>query len=107
MNQSRLGVGQCQNPFIDQGIVDDDVGGFKAMQGKQGQEAGIARFDVIQQEDDPTRFVLIEAYKNAEAPALHRETEHYKIWRDRVESMMAEPRVRVKYSNVFPADENW
>ena len=71
------------------------------------QEPGIARFDVIQQEEDPTRFVLIESYKNAEAPALHRETEHYKVWRDRVESMMAGPRVRVKYSNVFPADENW
>lgn len=71
------------------------------------QEAGIARFDVIQQADDPTRFILVEVYKTAEAPAAHKETAHYARWRDTVAEMMAEPRQGIKYGNVFPNDENW
>jgi quinol monooxygenase YgiN len=71
------------------------------------KEAGIARFDVIQQTDDPTRFVLVEVYKNPEAQAAHRETVHYAAWRDTVADMMAEPRQGIKYSNIFPTDENW
>jgi autoinducer 2-degrading protein len=71
------------------------------------QEAGIARFDVIQQADDPTRFILVEVYKNAEAPAAHKATAHYARWRDTVAEMMAEPRQGIKYTNLFPNDENW
>ena len=71
------------------------------------QEAGIARFDVIQQEDDPTRFILVEVYKTAEAPAAHKATAHYARWRDTVAEMMAEPRQGIKYTNLFPNDENW
>ena len=71
------------------------------------KEAGIARFDVIQQVDDPTRFILVEVYKPAEAPAAHKETAHYLRWRDTVVDMMAEPRQGVKYINLFPNDENW
>jgi quinol monooxygenase YgiN len=71
------------------------------------QEAGIARFDVIQQAEDPTHFVLVEAYRTAEAPAKHKGTSHYARWSDTVVHMMAEPRSSVKYSNVFPADEGW
>jgi len=70
-------------------------------------EPGIARFDVVQGADDPTRFVLIEAYRTPEATALHKETAHYKIWRDTVAEMLAEPRTRVKYLNVYPEDEEW
>jgi (4S)-4-hydroxy-5-phosphonooxypentane-2,3-dione isomerase len=70
-------------------------------------EPGIARFDVVQQQDDPTRFVLVEAYRTADAPAAHKETKHYQIWRDAVEPMMAEPRSSVKFTNVFPQDEGW
>jgi len=69
-------------------------------------EPGIARFDVIQQQDDPTRFVFIEAYRTAEAPAAHKETKHYQTWRDTVASMMAEPRASVKFTNVFPEDRS-
>jgi quinol monooxygenase YgiN len=69
------------------------------------KEAGIARFDVIQQVDDPTKFILVEIYKTADAPAAHKETAHYKRWRDVVMSMMAEPRQGIKYSSIFP-DEN-
>ena len=70
-------------------------------------EAGIARFDVVQQEDDPTRFVLVEAYRTLEAPEDHKETEHYLAWRERVAPMMAEPRYSVKYTSVFPGPEGW
>ena len=66
------------------------------------KEAGVLRFDVIQQEDDPTRFVLVEIYKNAEASAAHKETAHYAKWRDTVAEMMAEPRQGIKYASVFP-----
>jgi (4S)-4-hydroxy-5-phosphonooxypentane-2,3-dione isomerase len=71
------------------------------------QEPGIARFDVIQQSDDPSRFVLVEAYRTPDDPARHKQTAHYQSWRDTVESMMAEPRRSVKYSNVFPSDQGW
>jgi quinol monooxygenase YgiN len=71
------------------------------------QEPGIARFDVIQQQDDPSRFVLVEVYRSAEDAAAHKETAHYATWRDTVASMMAEPRSSVKYSNAFPGDEGW
>ena len=71
------------------------------------QEPGIARFDVVQQADDPTRFVLVEAYRIADAPAKHKETAHYATWRDTVALMMAEPRRSVKYANCFPGDGDW
>ena len=66
------------------------------------KEPGIARFDVVQQQDDPTKFVLVEGYRTPEAPAAHKETRHYQTWRDMVAPMMAEPRSSVKFSNVFP-----
>lgn len=68
------------------------------------QERGIARFDVAQQADDPTRFVLVEVYRTPDAPAAHKATAHYATWRDTVVPMMAEPRTSVKYANVFPDD---
>ncbi len=71
------------------------------------KEQGIARFDVVQQLDDPTRFVLVEAYRTDNAPALHKETSHYQKWRDTVAPMMAETRTSVKFTNVFPSDAGW
>lgn len=71
------------------------------------REPGIARFDVVQQADDPTRFVLVEAYRSVEATAAHKETAHYLKWRDAVAEMMAEPRSSVKYENVYPQDAAW
>ncbi len=71
------------------------------------QEPGIARFDVLQQEDDPTRFVLVEVYRSAGAPARHKETAHYLRWRDAVAPMMASPRSGVRYANLFPDDSGW
>src|SRR5687767_13107754 len=66
------------------------------------REPGIARFDVAQQQDDPTRFVLVEVYRTDDAPAKHKETAHYLKWRDIVAPMMAEPRTSVKYASVSP-----
>lgn len=71
------------------------------------QEPGIARFDVVQQQDDPTRFVLVEVYRNAEAPLRHKETSHYAAWREAVAPLMAEPRTSVKFSAVFPDASGW
>jgi quinol monooxygenase YgiN len=70
-------------------------------------EPGVARFDVIQQQDDPTQFVLVEAYRTPAAPAAHKETKHYQMWRDAVAPMMAERRSSVKFVNLFPDDKQW
>ena len=70
-------------------------------------EPGVVRFDVLQQEDDPNRFVLLEIYRTPEDPARHKETAHYAAWRDRVAAMMAEPRSSVKYRAVFPEAPGW
>ena len=71
------------------------------------REPGIAGFDLVQHQDDPEKFVLVEAYRTPDAPAAHKETVHYKTWRDTVASMMAEPRASVKYTNLFPDDARW
>ncbi|MCP5109610.1 MAG: antibiotic biosynthesis monooxygenase [bacterium] len=71
------------------------------------QEPGVARFDVIQQNDDATRFILVEVYRTAEAPAAHKQTAHYQKWRETVADMMAQPRQAVKFGNVFPDEAGW
>jgi len=71
------------------------------------QEPGVLRFDVVQQQDDPTQFVLVEVYRDTAAAAAHKETKHYPVWRDVVAPMMAAPRTSVKFSNVFPDDQQW
>jgi quinol monooxygenase YgiN len=71
------------------------------------KEPGVARFDVVQQQDDPARFLLVEAYRDVAATAAHKETDHYQRWRDTVAEMMAEPRSSVKYTNVFPSSQAW
>lgn len=70
-------------------------------------EPGVARFDVIQQKDDETRFVLVEVYRDEAAAASHKETDHYACWRDTVADMMAEPRSSIKFDNIFPGDHGW
>ena len=87
---------ECVEPFKEATLVNAR---------QSTQEPGIARFDVIQQADDPTRFVLVEVYRSSEASAQHKQTSHYAVWRDAVAPMMAEPRTSVKYSSVFPANE--
>lgn len=85
-------------------VKPDAVEGFKqatlANARDSLKEPGIARFEILQQQDDPTRFVLVEIYRTPEAPAAHKETRHYQMWRDAVAPMMAEPRTSVKFSLV-------
>ncbi len=71
------------------------------------KEPGVARFDVIQQKDEPTGFVLVEVYRTPDDPARHKETAHYQKWRDTVAEMMAEPRSAIKYANIFPDEQGW
>ncbi len=71
------------------------------------KEPGVARFDVIQQKDDPTRIVLVEVYRNTEGHAAHRETDHYKTWTAKTENWFAEARSRTIYTNISPADQDW
>ncbi|MCS7089676.1 MAG: antibiotic biosynthesis monooxygenase [Verrucomicrobiota bacterium] len=66
------------------------------------KEPGVIRFDVLQQEDDPTRFVLVEIYRSAEAAAAHKSTAHYMRWRDTVAPMMAAPRQGLRYRDCDP-----
>jgi len=71
------------------------------------QEPGIARFDFVQDRENSTRFVLVEVYKDADAPARHKETAHYAKWRDIVEEMMAVPRTNIKFETLYPEDPRW
>lgn len=92
-------------------VQPDQLEAFKAVTLENArnsiQEPGVARFDVIQQIDDPTRFILVEVYRTPEDPGRHKETAHYQKWRDTVAGMMAEPRGSVKYVNLFPDDSGW
>ncbi len=92
-------------------VKPEQVEAFKAVTIENAQssakEPGIAQFDVIQQEDDPTRFVLVEVYRTPEAAAAHKETAHYKKWAEVAPPMMVEERTRKRYTNVFPDDSGW
>ena len=92
-------------------VKEDSIEAFKAAthdNARQSlQEPGIARFDVVQQQDDPTRFILVEAYRTPEAPAAHKETAHYQTWRGTVAPMMAEPRQRILLESLFPDESDW
>ncbi|HEY5574200.1 MAG TPA: antibiotic biosynthesis monooxygenase [Anaerolineales bacterium] len=88
-------------------VVDDFIEATIENARNSLREPGIARFDFIQNLDDPTKFVLIEVYRTPDDPAAHKETAHYNIWREKVANMMAEPRRSVKYANVFPDDRGW
>jgi len=71
------------------------------------REQGIARFDFVQQTDDPTHFVLVEVYRDEAATKAHKETAHYAKWRDTVAPMMNGPRAGIRFSNLFPEDKDW
>ena len=92
-------------------VKPQDAENFKAASLENASESvkepGVARFDVIQQADDPNRFVLVEVYRTADDPARHKETAHYRKWRDTVAHMMAEPRSAIKYTNIFPNEQGW
>ncbi len=97
--------------LVDVHVKPEDVPAFREATAENArnsvQEPGIARFDVVQRGDDPTRFLLYEVYRSEEAIAAHKVTAHYAAWRDAVAPMMAQPRTMAKYVNVFPADADW
>lgn len=70
-------------------------------------ENGNRRFDIIQSEEDKTQFILEEIYLSPADAATHKDTQHYKKWKNLAESMMAEPRRSFRYRNIYPADEEW
>jgi quinol monooxygenase YgiN len=92
-------------------VLPEGIEGFRTASIENSRESlkepGVARFDVVQSTEDPTRFVLVEVYKSADAPAAHKATAHYARWRDAVAPLMAEPRTSVKYVNVAPGDAGW
>ena len=92
-------------------VKPDAIDAFRAASIENSRESlrepGVARFDVVQSTEDPTRFVLVEAYRTPDAPAAHKATPHYARWRDAVADLMAEPRTSVRYVNVAPDDEGW
>jgi autoinducer 2-degrading protein len=85
------------------GHVDDFIEASRLNHEASVKEAGNRRFDVLQSADEPTRFVLYEAYENAAEAAKHKETEHYKKWRETVADWMAQPRQGMAYNGLFPA----
>ncbi len=87
--------------------VDAFIAASRANAAGSARERDVVRFDIVQQDDDPTRFVFIEAYRTAEGPAAHKETAHYKTWRETVEPMMAEPRRSTKYHEIAPTAPAW
>lgn len=62
------------------------------------------RFDFLQQADDPSRFMIYEAYESELAASSHKNTPHYLKWRDTVQDYMAEPRYGVKYNIIMPKE---
>jgi autoinducer 2-degrading protein len=92
-------------------VKPDGIEAFRAASIENSRESlrepGVARFDVVQSTEDPTRFVLVEAYRTADAPAAHKATAHYARWRDAVADLMAEPRTAARYVNVAPEDSDW
>ena len=92
-------------------VQPDKIEAFKAVTLENAQnslkEPGVARFDILQQADDPTRFVLVEVYRTPEDAPKHKETAHYNRWREQAEPLMSEPRTRTIYSNVFPDEGGW
>jgi autoinducer 2-degrading protein len=94
--------------FVHVQVKPDQIEAFKAasiVNARQSiQEPGVARFDVLQEQDAPDRFVLVEVYKTLEAPAAHKATAHYAEWRDTVADMMAVPRQGIRYATLFPDD---
>jgi len=84
--------------------IDDFIKATKNNGRESMSEPGIVRFEVIQRADDLACFVLLEIYRTDKDPATHKQTLHYKIWREEVENMMAEPRQSIKYNYIFPGN---
>jgi len=85
-------------------FVDAFIAATRINAQESAKEAGVARFDFLQQKDDPTRFMLYEVYRDAEAPVAHKASAHYNEWAAKVDEMFVAPRTRAFYSNLEPGD---
>lgn len=93
--------------YVKSGFIQEFIDATKINAENSLKEPGITRFDVLQSKNDPRSFLLVEVYKTESDPGRHKETVHYKIWRDTVEKMMEEPRQSVKFVNCYPEDADW
>ncbi len=82
--------------------IDDFIAATRLNHEASVRELGNRRFDVLQSPDNPSQFILYEAYASAEDAADHKQTAHYLAWRDTVTDWMAEPRRGVHYDGLFP-----
>jgi quinol monooxygenase YgiN len=85
-------------------FIDAFIAATKINAENSAREPGVARFELMQQQDDPARFVLCEVYRDAAAPARHKESAHYNAWIETVNDMFVTPRTRAFYTNLAPAD---
>ena len=87
-------------------VKPENIEGFKEAcrlnHEKSVQEPGNLRFDVLQLADDPSKFVLYEAYQSKEDAAKHKDSAHYLAWREAVADWMAEPRQGIAYNGLYP-----
>jgi len=97
--------------FVDVHVKPESIQAFREATIENARESvkepGVARFDVLQQEADPARFMLVEVYRAEDAPAAHKETPHYAKWRDTVAPLLAEPRRGIRFTNIYPGDDGW
>jgi (4S)-4-hydroxy-5-phosphonooxypentane-2,3-dione isomerase len=94
----------CVYVHVKADAVDSFIKATTANHLESVKEPGNLRFDLVQQLDDPGRFMIYEAYESEEAAKAHKNTDHYLKWRDAVADSMAEPRQGVKYNIIQPFD---
>ena len=87
---------------VKEGSVEDFIAATLENHRESIREPGNMRFDVLQDPEDPSVFLLYEAYENEEQSAAHKDTPHYLKWRESVADWMAEPRKGVKYKVLAP-----
>ncbi|GAB4563688.1 MAG: (4S)-4-hydroxy-5-phosphonooxypentane-2,3-dione isomerase [Anaerolineae bacterium] len=97
----------CVTVWVKPEHVDDFIEATRDNHLNTRQEPGNVRFDVLQAEDDPTRFFLYEVYRSSEDFTRHQQTPHYLRWRETVADWMAQPRQGLRYHSLFPADDAW
>ncbi len=96
----------CVTIFVKEEHIDDFIDATIPNHEGALEEPGNLRFDVLQSVEDPTRFILYEAYETDEAAAAHKKTEHYLRWKERVSSWMAKPREGIKHRVIRPTQRS-
>lgn len=91
--------------YVKPQFIDDFIEATRVNHENSVKEAGNLRFDILQDDLNPAKFILYEAYATAEAVAAHKETQHYLTWRDTVAPWMDKPREGVKHKLLFPASK--